>query len=116
MNDTPETNTESSWAILELMGHVKTGALISKDTQFGTALLRAEVPQQDGSFVTQLINPSSLYRVTICEEKIARACAEHATSKPMNSWELKHLMPEPPPPLNGPQANADYDDPDDEEF
>lgn len=91
-----ETNNETSWAILELMGHVKTGALISKDTQFGTALLRAEVPQKDGSFVTQLINPSSLYRVTICSEELARACADSCTSKPMNSWELKHLMPTPP--------------------
>lgn len=90
-----DTNNEASWAILELMGHVKTGALISKDTQFGTALLRAEVPQKDGSFVTQLINPSSLYRVTICSEELARACAFSSTSTPMNSWELKHLMPTP---------------------
>lgn len=85
------------WAILELMGHVKTGALISKDTQFGTAMLRADVPQKDGSFVTQLVNPSSIYRLTFCSEEIARACADQCATKPMESWELRHLLPAPKP-------------------
>jgi hypothetical protein len=102
---------EQLWAVLELMGHVKTGALISKDTQFGTALLRAEVPQTDGSFVTQLVNPSSIYRITICEESIARACAKECQSKPMSQWELKHLLPVPTPEI--PMAATPDDDDDD---
>jgi hypothetical protein len=105
-----EETPAAVWAILELMGHVKTGALISKDTQFGTALLRAEVPQKDGSFVTQLVNPASLYRVTICEEKLARACADACSSKPMSAFEVRHLMPptEPVPPPHYP--DPDYDE------
>lgn len=91
--ETNNNNAAPTWAILELMGHVKTGALISKDTQFGTALLRAEVPQENGTFITQLINPSSLYRVTICEEKLACACAASNQSQPLNRWEVQHLLP-----------------------
>lgn len=94
--DTTENN-QPMWAILELMGHVKTGALLSKDTQLGTAMLRADVPQADGTNVTQLVNPSSIYRITFCSEEIARACAAQCSAKPMESWELKHLMPPPAP-------------------
>ena len=89
-------NTEPMWAIIELMGHVKTGARVQKDTQLGTSLLRADVPQEDGSFVTQLINPASLYRVTFCEERLARACAKQCQAMPFNKWELQHLLPAPP--------------------
>lgn len=85
------------WAIIELMGHIRYGGLVSKDNQFGTAMLRVDVPQKDGSFVSQLINPSSLYRVTMCEERIARLAAEQGDAKPLNSWEMRHLLPPPAP-------------------
>jgi len=113
MNTDQQTNDVPMWAILELMGHVKTGALISKDTQFGTAMLRADVPQSDGSFITQLVNPSSIYRLTFCAEPIARACAKECAVKPMEAWELRHLLPAPnrttsaPDPLD--EGTDDFD-------
>jgi len=94
------------WAIIELMGHVRYGGLVSKDTQFSTAMLRIDVPQKDGSLVSQLVNPSSLYRMTFCSEELARAAALQGQSTPMHSWEVKHLLPA----LGGPEgspANAD---------
>lgn len=110
--DTTENN-QPMWAILELMGHVKTGALLSKDTQLGTAMLRADVPQADGTNVTQLVNPSSIYRITFCSEEIARACAKSCTSKPMESWELRHLLP-PPEPVHEHQADTGYEQEDED--
>lgn len=96
METTTSPATEAPvWAIVELMGHVRYGGLVSKDNQFGTAMLRVDVPQSDGSFVSQLINPSSLYRVTFCEEALARAAAEQGNPKPLSSWELRHLAPPP---------------------
>ena len=71
-----------AWAIIELMGHVKYGGQVSKDTQFSTAMLRIDVPQADGSFVTQLVNPSSLYRLTLCSEDLARAAAKGNEMRP----------------------------------
>ncbi len=104
-----ETPTEAPvWAIIELMGHIRYGGLVSKDTQFGTAMLRVEVPQKDGSFVSQLINPASLYRVTMCAEPIARAAASQGDPKPMSQWELRHLLPEPKPERS--TVNHDGDD------
>lgn len=91
MNENTD-GAEPMWAIIEPMGHVKTGARVQKDTQLGTSMLRADVPQGDGSFVTQLINPASLYRVTFCEERLARGCALQCQAMPFNKWEVKQLL------------------------
>ncbi|MBK1884134.1 hypothetical protein JIN85_17065 [Luteolibacter pohnpeiensis] len=88
-----ESTDAPQWAVIELMGHVRYGGLVSKDNQFGTALLRVEVPQHDGSFVSQLVNPSSLYRVTICSEDIARQAALAGNFTPLNAWDVRHLLP-----------------------
>jgi hypothetical protein len=99
MNTQTNTETAPQWAIIELMGHVRYGGLVSKDNQFGTAMLRIDVPQKDGSFVSQLVNPSSLYRLTLCEEKLARAAAEQGNPAPMQQWEISHLFTPPAPTL-----------------
>ena len=94
--NTESNNTEApQWAIIELMGHVKYGGLVSKDNKLGTAMLRVDVPQQNGTFVSQLINPSSLYRITFCAEEIGRAAAAQGDAKPLGQWELRHLLPAP---------------------
>ena len=86
------------WMVVELMGHSRTGGLVSKDTQLGTPLLRIEVPMDDGSFVTQLVNPQSIYRLTACEEKIARHAAHNGSHQPIHQWELeRHLLESTPP-------------------
>lgn len=103
------------WAIIELMGHVKYGGQVSKDNQFGTALLRVDVPQADGTFVSQLVNPTSLYRLTMCSEQLARAAAKGGQMKPMDSWEVKHLLPAPKSAVAAGDYHANPDDkPDDE--
>ncbi len=90
-----ETPIQPQWAVVELMGHVRYGGQVSKDNALGTAMLRVDVPQKDGSFVSQLINPASIYRITFCAEPIARAAAISGVSKPMQQWEMRHLLPEP---------------------
>lgn len=84
------------WAVIELMGHVRYGGQVSKDNQLGTPLIRIDVPQKDGSFVSQLINPSSIYRLTMCSEEIARAAADAGDPKPLSSWELQRMIPDRP--------------------
>jgi len=87
----PETESPA-WAIIEPMGHIRYGGRVSKDNQFGTAMLRVDVPQLDGSFVTQFINPQSLYRMTVCTEDLARACAASGRDKPVHKFEVSHLL------------------------
>lgn len=97
MSDASATESAPQWAVIELMGHVRYGGLVSKDNALGTAMLRVDVPQADGSFVSQLVNPSSIYRITFCAEAIARVAAKQGDAKPMQSWDLKHLLPAPAP-------------------
>lgn len=86
-----ESPTEATpqWAVIELMGHVRYGGLVSKDNQFGTAMLRVDVPTGEKGFATQLVNPQSIYRLTLCEESIARAAAKSGQHVPMQRWELQ---------------------------
>lgn len=78
------------WAVIELMG-----------------------PQPDGSFVTQFINPSSLYRLTLCSEEIGRAAATHGVSAPISQWEMKQLLA-PPAPDTEPTRYDQHDEEEDE--
>lgn len=107
------TETAPQWAVLELMGHIRYGGKVSKDNQFGTAMLRVDVPQENGSFVTQFVNPASLFRMTICDEEIARAAAKRGQADPVNKWELSHLLPERASEPPHPSAFLDRDDDDD---
>ncbi len=81
------------WAVVELMGHGRAAGLVSKDTAFGTPMLRLDVPQHDGTFATQFINPQSIYRMSLCEEAVARLAAKDCRSAPVSEWSLKHLLP-----------------------
>jgi hypothetical protein len=94
------------WAIIELMGHVRYGGQVSKDTQLGTAMLRVDVPMPDGSTVSQLVNPASLYRITFCAEALAREAAKQGDPRPMHQWEVSHLLPAP---KADPQRDLDLD-------
>jgi hypothetical protein len=96
MNTTTPTETESTipqWAIIELMGHIRYGGRVSKDNMFSTPMLRVDVPIKDGEFMSQLVNPSSIYRISFCSEEIARAAADQGSPEPMHQWEVKHLLP-----------------------
>ncbi len=78
------------WAIIELMGHIRYGGLVSKDTQLGTSMLRVDVPEGE-NFVSQLVNPNSIYRLTMCSEQLARAACAGNSHRPLNSWEMPTL-------------------------
>lgn len=94
--NTPDTIPAPRWAILELMGHGRAAGIITKDTDYGTPMLRLDVPQHDGSFATQLINPQSIYRLSFVEEAIGRHAAESFRKAPVSEWEIRHLLPQRP--------------------
>lgn len=120
MNE-PNTPDEAApqWAVIELMGHVRYGGRVSKDNQFLTAMLRVDVPQKDGTFVSQLVNPASIYRITFCAEAIARVAASMGVSTPLQQWDLRHLLPAPQVPSGDDAEDAERDvphDPDETAF
>jgi hypothetical protein len=79
-----------SWAIVELMGHVRMAGKVSQVEMLGAVLGRIDIPQGDG-FVTQFFGGGSVYRLTPCGEAEARAVAAANTPQPVHHWEMAKL-------------------------
>lgn len=97
-----ETKFEQ-WAIVELMGHVRMAGFVREVQIAGAGMLSVEVPEatDDGGSThaayTQIVNPTSLYRITPTTEEIARSVARHSRPAAINQWELpKPALPAPP--------------------
>lgn len=84
-NDQTKTEIkQSQYAIVELMGYKK---LCGRLSQGIAGLLQLDVPVE-GGFVTQMINPASIYRITICDEATVRAYAKHVDPLPTIELEV----------------------------
>lgn len=82
-----------TWAIVELMGHVRLGGKLTEEERFGVKLGRLDIP--DGErFVTQFFGGQSVYRITIVDEAAARAVARR-TPEPVSAWELPKQLEAP---------------------
>ena len=97
-----ETKFEQ-WAIVELMGHVRMAGFVREVTIAGAGLLSIEVPEavDDGGTThaayTQIVNPTSLYRITPTTEDLARSVARHSRPAAIHAWELpKPALPAAP--------------------
>ncbi len=84
---------DSQYVVAELMGYKKLAGRLS---QGPAGLLQLDVAVE-GGFVTQFINPTSVYRITVVDEKTCRAYAEQ-TADPLPALELE--MPPRPGRLN----------------
>lgn len=82
-----KTAETATWAIVELMGHVRLGGRITEEEKFGTKLGRLDIPNPEGGFVTQYFGGGSVYRITIVSEEAARAVAVR-TPEPVSPWEM----------------------------
>jgi len=76
-----------SWAILELMGHVRLAGRVSEVERFGSKLGRIDIPNEDG-FITQFFGGSSVYRITFVTEDVARHTASGIKAQPVQPWDF----------------------------
>jgi hypothetical protein len=88
MSENTDTNEFESWAIVELLGHVRLAGLVSEEEHFGGKMGRVDVPVGDG-YVTQYFGHGSIYRVTPCTEEMAKAVAQHNKPRPIDYLELE---------------------------
>ena len=81
-------NTFDQWCIVELFGHQRFAGHLSQ-ADWPPGFGRLEIPATDGhDAVTQLVNPSSIYRLTPTTEAIATAVAASCRPAPVHRWEL----------------------------
>jgi hypothetical protein len=64
---------QEQFAIVELMGHRRFGARIADCERFGAKFLHAEILTPAGEPIVQIVNPASIYALTVCTEAQARA-------------------------------------------
>ena len=94
------------WCILELLGHTTLAGRVTEEERFGDVVGRIDIPQGDGSFITQFFGGRSIYRLSPVSEEVARAKVPHTTYMPISVWEL----PEQPRQLVAPAQESPCDD------
>jgi len=82
-----------SWAVVELMGHVRMAGRVTEEERFGVKMGRIDIPRGDG-FFTQYFTGSSVYRMTPVSEEVARSVAAGTQPEPVHRWELPAPKPD----------------------
>lgn len=85
---TTDSETLDSWAIVEMMGHVRRAGRLREVELAGAGFLRLDIPTNTGGWTTQLIAPAAIYAITPTTEEIARAAARSGQPEPVHRWEL----------------------------
>lgn len=80
-----------TWAIVELLGHVRIAGLLTEEERFGAKIGRIDIPVND-TFVTQYFGHSSIYRITPCTEEVARSVAFQNQPQPIYPFELPEYI------------------------
>lgn len=68
-----DQQSNESWAVAELMGHITIAGRITKPGEYG-GLWQIDIPEGD-SFRTEFFGSQAVYRIRIVSEEIARAYA-----------------------------------------
>ena len=88
------TLPEERWAVVELMGYASAAGRVTSVTEYGATLMRLDIPLSDGSFATQDIGGSAIYRIRYVTEEVARAAAARmADPRPLSPASFKPALP-----------------------
>lgn len=86
------------WAIVSLFGHAERAGRVNEETVAGAAMLRVDIPLEDGSFSTRHVGGAALYEITYVTEEVARAVAKARPGHPLGTWSVRSLGLLPPAP------------------
>ncbi len=85
----------ATFAVVELMGHIKLAGKVSEETHFGCVVGRIDVPLEGDKWQTMFFGGSAVFRITPCDEATARAVAVHCATAPISRYELPKLIDAP---------------------
>lgn len=105
-----EPTTFDTWAILELMGHVRLAGRVTEEERFGAKMGRIDIPHDEGDgFTTQYFGGGSIYRLTACTEEAARLVAKQTQPEPVHRWELPVARQLEATTIRGHEVDTDFD-------
>jgi len=82
-----EPNPIGGWGIVELFGHNVIAGEICEETHAGTAFLRVDVPEVNGSpGFTKFFGGAAIYAITPTDEATARQAAARLAVRPVTVW------------------------------
>jgi len=106
-----------SWALVEMLGHVRAAGHLTAQVVAGTSFLRLDIPEcrnAQGEVVvepwTKFIGGGSVYSFTPLSEGVARRLATMLQHKPVHEYDLAT------PARATPRIERDIDDDDDHPF
>ena len=78
------------WAIVDLFGHVKLAGKASEAQQYGTTMLRIDVPSVDGSpAFTRFIGGSAIYSLTPTTQELAEGVIRRQRPEPVSRFDFQ---------------------------
>lgn len=90
MSDGEKSTAYEGWAIVDLFGHVKLAGTVSEAQQYGTTMLRIDVPSVDGSAAfTKFVGGSAIYSLVPTTQEIAEGVIRRARPVPVNPFEIQ---------------------------
>lgn len=104
----PDTDAYTGWAVVELMGHRRIAGHVSEAAQYGTAMIRIDVPTEGGEPITQFYGGNSIYCLSPVTEDVARAVALRNKPAPVSPYEI--LPPRATPPALAIDPDLDEED------
>lgn len=96
-----EEKPYEGWGIVELFGHQQIAGMLSEQSIGGTAFLRVDVPELDGTQAfTKFFGGGAIYAITPTDEATARIAVASIQARPVNVWmvpDRRPALPEPRP-------------------
>jgi len=88
-----QTESFSSWAMIELFGHNRLVGKCTEQSIAGTNFLRVDVPEtkRNPSF-TRFLNHSAIYAINPMTEEMAKALAEGIGAQPVEPWDVRKFQ------------------------
>lgn len=82
-----------SWAVVEIMGHIKCAGLATTMTFGNTVMLRVDIPETTKHPAhTKMYGMSSIFSITPVTEEIAKAHAEAWNINPIVAYEVQQML------------------------
>lgn len=81
-----------AWCLVELFGHQKIAGLCTEQNIAGCNMLRVDVPETSQPAFTRFFGSAAIYALNPIDEKTARSMADKLQVKPIDSWDISHLL------------------------
>lgn len=104
--------TFEGWAVVELFGHNQIAGYVTDTPQFGTSMMRVDVPEVgDNPGYTKFFGGGAIYALTPTTEEIARIAVQRLDVRPVSEWTVPNSLR-----LSPGDEDDDYQDDEDETY